>query len=1071
MYYRIGLDIGIASVGWCALETDNKGEPIRIIDLGSRIFDTAEVPKTGASLAEPRRLARGLRRRLRRRTHRIDCAKNLFLNQNIDITPNGKDVNLLRLQALDERISEQDFARVLLMLIKRRGFKSNRRSENSKEDGLLLKATSENVKKMQEGGYRTIGEMFAKEYSYGINGNRVFNTRNKGGDYSRTVLRIELEKEIRLLFDCQKRFGNSFATEENLIKIIEIFNMQRNFDDGPGKGSPYSASYMVGFCQFEENEERAPKASYSFERSMALQKLNNLKIVSGSTNRFLSNDERSLVLALIDKQKKVTFGNIRKVLNLSQQELFNALTYTSKKQTDDLIKECEKKVFVSTEKSKSIMDCLSGVNQFNNELIDEIAVILSHAKTDSNRIKLIKENETLKNFTTKQIDNILSLNFDKFGNLSLKALRKILPYLEAGDNYSDACAKAGYNHCVKEYEKSKFLNTKQIYDEVSNITSPVVKRSISQTLKVVNALILKYGSPLAVNIELAREMNKSRDERNKIEKENNERFAKNKHLQDIIFQEYNYFAKGVDILKYKLYEEQCGKCMYSGQPIDATRLFEPNYVQVDHIIPYSKSFNDSFNNKVLVLSKENQNKGNKTPFEYLFNSDRWNDFVDRVNATYGSNFKKKQMLLKENVAEDDWKDRALNDTRYISRFIHGLIYDYLMFEKGDCGNKRVLAVNGAITSNLRHQWGINKVREDGDLHHAVDAAVIACVTNGAIKKLSDASRRKETEFVKNNAVLEPYSGFADELIVRCMEEKEDITSRLQSFGYTDEQIEKTEPVFVSRMPKRKGKGAIHAETIKSAKYKDEGIVVSKISIKKLKLNKTKDGYEIENYFRPEDDKLTYELLLNKLIEANGNAEKAFGEKVFKPCGNNKQPNEIKKVKVYENYNAGVFINKNKAFADNANGSMIRIDVFKKDGKYYCVPVYTADLYSGILPNLASVAGKKKSDWQPIDKTFDFQFALYPNDLIYIKHKKGISMSKQRDNANTKMPDTLEFTEGFVYYKGFGISVASAVVINHNNCYSANIGLKTLQDIKKCEVDVLGNVTFVKKETRPKLSLK
>lgn len=142
MYYRIGLDIGVASVGWCAMKTDENGEPTRILQLGSRVFDSAEVPKTGGSLAAERRLARGARRRLRRRVLRLECAKKLFAELGIDIANGTNDINSLRVQALDERISEQDFARVLYMLIKRRGFKSNKRGA-SKEEGKLLKATAE----------------------------------------------------------------------------------------------------------------------------------------------------------------------------------------------------------------------------------------------------------------------------------------------------------------------------------------------------------------------------------------------------------------------------------------------------------------------------------------------------------------------------------------------------------------------------------------------------------------------------------------------------------------------------------------------------------------------------------------------------------------------------------------------------------------------------------------------------------------------------------------------------------------------------------------------------------------
>ena len=76
-------------------------------------------------------------------------------------------------------------------------------------------------------------------------------------------------------------------------------------------------------------------------------------------------------------------------------------------------------------------------------------------------------------------------------------------------------------------------------------------------------------------------------------------------------------ATGLDIVKFKLYQEQDGVCLYSGKNLDPSRLFEPGYADVDHIVPYSRCFDDSYQNKVLVLASENRQKGNRLPYEYL----------------------------------------------------------------------------------------------------------------------------------------------------------------------------------------------------------------------------------------------------------------------------------------------------------------------------------------------------------------------------------------------------------------------------------------------------------------------
>lgn len=171
MKYAIGLDIGIASVGYAVLALDHEENPWGIIRLGSRIFDVAENPKDGASLALPRREARSVRRRLRRQHHRLERIKNLLINTEL-ITKdellhlydgNLSDVYELRVKALDYSVTNAELTRILLHLAQRRGFKSNRKADaNDKEAGQLLEAVSANTKRMQENHYRTVGEMFYK---------------------------------------------------------------------------------------------------------------------------------------------------------------------------------------------------------------------------------------------------------------------------------------------------------------------------------------------------------------------------------------------------------------------------------------------------------------------------------------------------------------------------------------------------------------------------------------------------------------------------------------------------------------------------------------------------------------------------------------------------------------------------------------------------------------------------------------------------------------------------------------------------------------------------------------------
>ena len=166
--YGIGLDIGVASVGWAVVGLNGTGEPVGLHRLGVRIFDKAEQPKTGESLAAPRRMARGMRRRLRRKALRRADVYALLERSGLStreelaqmFEAGGlEDIYALRTRALDEPVGKAEFSRILLHLAQRRGFKSNRRTASDGEDGRLLAAVNENRRRMAQGGWRTVGEM------------------------------------------------------------------------------------------------------------------------------------------------------------------------------------------------------------------------------------------------------------------------------------------------------------------------------------------------------------------------------------------------------------------------------------------------------------------------------------------------------------------------------------------------------------------------------------------------------------------------------------------------------------------------------------------------------------------------------------------------------------------------------------------------------------------------------------------------------------------------------------------------------------------------------------------------
>lgn len=282
---------------------------------------------------------------------------------------------------------------------------------------------------------------------------------------------------------------------------------------------------------------------------------------------------------------------------------------------------------------------------------------------------------------------------------------------------------------------------------MDDITNPVVLRAISQTCRVINAIVRKYGSPQAIHIELAREMSRNFADRQKMDKQYQENQAANERLMKQIEEIKGDRATGQDLVKFKLFRDQNEVCVYSGTKLDSARLFEPGYVDVDHIVPYSLCFDDGYRNKVLVLSSENRQKGNRLPLEYMAgDSEKTARFITLVETSIRDYRKRQRLLKKELTAEDleGFKERNLSDTQYITRAVYHLLNGHLKFAEDTPFAKRpVRAVNGAVTDYIRKRLGLHKNRADSDLHHAMGAAVAAITTDRMIQRISNYAKRRE----------------------------------------------------------------------------------------------------------------------------------------------------------------------------------------------------------------------------------------------------------------------------------------------------------------------------------------
>lgn len=1109
-----GFDIGIASVGWAVLS------PTRIVDLGVRAFDKAETAEKGDSLNLIRRTARLLRRRLQRRSWRLTELSRLLRRQGVINNvllfrpehPFPRSLWQLRVEALDRQLNAEEWARVIYHLCKHRGFHWVSRAEEKKaetdskgEGGKVKQGLAGTAKLMQEKNYRSAAEMVVTEFPDA--------QRNKRGDYSKALSRVLLGKELALLFNRQRKLENRHATQDLQTAILGngdrksgLFWAQKSSLTG-GK-----LLEMLGRCTFEKpggpdgkGEYRAPKASFTAERHVWLTRLNNLRIVIDGRTRPLSEQERCIAFPLPYQQdNKFTYKQLRAALvkagHLPGFFRFTGLIYPSAfQQTDGKIKDPESATLVKfpawqemrlTLKKAGLEMEWEGMAgsavDGRPELLDQIAWVLSVFKDDDEVAAELRK-LALPN-PEKMVDALLDIRFDKFHALSLRALRKIVPHMESGLRYDEACEKAGYHHSqlfkigageskyLPPFYSGRDKTGRMIFNDKMDIPrNPVVLRALNQARKVINALVKKYGAPHAVHIEMARDLSRPMDERNKIKKAQDEFRDRNEKDKARFAEEHGMPAKGKEFEKYQLYREQQGKCAYSLEAIGLHRLlYETGYAEVDHALPYSRSFDDSKNNKVLVLIKENRNKGNQTPYEYLDganSSERWRSFAAFVESNKAYRLAKRSRLLRKEFGEkeaEEFKERNLNDTRYICKFFKNYVERYLQLAS-DTDSIRCVVVSGQLTAFLRVRWGLVKVRGDSDRHHALDAAVVAACSHGMVKRLSDYSRRKvlekaregfvdmETGEIVNPTMLDqleqhfpnPWPHFRHELVTRLKTDDLNLLrEELQRLGtYPEEILQSVKPLFVSRAPQRRNGGAAHKDTIyaQPERLKAQGGVTQKVALASLNLK------DIDKLIDPHRNEKLYAAIRTRLEVHGGKGDKAFtpDKPLRKPDrdGNPTGP-IVRTVTIVIDKLSGIPIRGGVA----RNDSMLRVDVFTKAGKFHLVPVYVHHYVAKALPDRAVVQAKDEDEWTLIDDSFDFLFSLYPNDLIQISQRGktprlGYYSSCHRGTGSLNL---------WAHDRNQAVGKAGMI---------EGVGVKTALTIEKFHVDVLGNVFPAPQEQR------
>lgn len=1091
MKYSLGLDIGTTSIGWAVINEDKQ----RIEDLGVRIFERPENPKNGESLAKPRRDARSTRRRLKRRRERLNYLKDFFISHQLlseeqivdlliyDKDHMHKDPYVIRSQAIKEKIDNRDLFIALYHIAKRRGYKSNRKSieEKDKESGKVLNAIKTNQPLLAQHDY-SVAKALIEEEKFSAH------KRNKDAEYNNSFIRADFETEVLAILRAQG-WSESW--------ISELLYVDPNKDETKGKSGlfyqrPFMNEKLInkmrGQCQYEEKAPRAPKASYSFEIFRLAQDLAHLEYNDGQK---LTPEQIQLCINEFKKVKEPSYSTIRKILGYAKDDKFT-FDYIRDKQEKGEANKFGGLKFYHMVKAvlKDLPEDWAKIEQ-DTELFDKVGEILTFNKDDETLDRELSKLELSSEAKTQ----LMSINVSGFCHLSLEALHKITPHILNGKTYDKAVELAYPGRFSEKLSGDKNELPQLSEEQLYQLTNPVVKRAIFQTRKVINAVIRKYGAPHQIKLECATELAKNFSDRHKIEQQQKENAEHNKQIKTKLEEIGISNPTGQQIIKYKLREQQNGKCIYCGEAIPLDIFQDEKLAEIDHIVPFSICGNDGINNKVLVCAKCNQEKKNHIPFDVWGNNNtRWDTIVTLANDSKIP-FSKRERILCNKPPKEGWNERALNDTRYMSKFMARYIKDNLKFAESAEGKQKVLTPTGFITSYLRKMYGIgSKNRELNNCHHAVDACVIATVSQGQIQKIAEWNKHKElgakyqTITVENDdgntyqitqgdyeaqrELLPPWDNFAQEVRIRSgisydvgqIEKLSDFRDKFRQFKtYDEEFLQKIHPLFVSRMPKRSTKGKAHEETLRSPKTKDGDM---RLCRKKLNKDFAKNYVKapakswLESSVLPESDKVLYEQLKTLLKEKG---ENAFDEPVYKNdkrVDKNRHPlSPVRTVKVYEKKpdTSGTYLNNRTQFADN--GKTVCLNIYRRkdvagDYKFFAAPLYAHSLTKKEIPILPTPTGRSKAEKAEFDKLrntdglimatpengFELVAQVFPNDYIQIQYSNRV-------------------VEG--YYVKYNNNNGNICLIGHNRTSKkdadfTNCSLGSAKNINMIPISVLGD---------------
>lgn len=845
--WRLGFDLGSNSLGWTALFLSNDGHPSGLIDMGVRIFSDGRDPQDQQSNAAKRRMPRGARRNRDRYLQRRSKFLRMLTDYGLmpaDASERAElealDPWVLRARGLGEALEPHAFGRALFHLQQRRGFQSNRLTDKASDEKGKVNQGAELARlAMGHIGAETLGQLKGQPRLENLErpeGQRkampLARVRSHGEGaklaYDYYPLREMIADEFDLLWTAQARH-NPRLTAEARKALRDALLFQRDLKPQP-----------VGRCTLEPDEERAPNALPSMQRLRIYQELNNLRIAkrSGEPRMPLSLAERDSVAAKLSTTAKLSLKQIRTVLGLSDAASFSieegGRDYLDGDKTHDIMCGTAKNkagwkgwAELPCEEQDALVEILLGraapvkgstqaVIYTHRQIVSRVSAALAVADETARSLVEAKDQNAITAFLCERYhlhedtaERIAIVRLpDGHGRLGRTAGAKVVPHLIASDEsgelrtFDKAVVAAGYlSHSM--------LGAGEVHDTVDGlpyygvvlehsvafgsgnpadpeekrigkVANPTVHVALNQLRHVYNALAARLGPPAQIVIELARGLPLSAKGKSELEKTQREnRAANEKRSKELeAFGVPNTYENRMRLRLWEDLDATGKRCPYSGNQISSSILFSGE-VEIDHILPFSRTLDDGFGNKILAFRERNRAKGHHSPWEAveagIFSRETIEASMRDLPRNKAWRFGPDAMERFENE-ERGFLDRQLNDTRYISRLAKQFL---------DATGAQTWVVNGRLTADLRHVWGLNAVlsshnsapssseanavmkNRNDHRHHAIDAFVVACTDRSMVKAASDAAKVVEDEFAAGRResmrllekVPDPFEGY------------------------------------------------------------------------------------------------------------------------------------------------------------------------------------------------------------------------------------------------------------------------------------------------------------------------